>query len=303
MIQDEEKYKSLRNTLKSLPKVQAKGDFHSRLMHRISQAEKSPVHTKPVKPRTSGGWIANLFRPSFAPALGLTVVLLITVVVYFAYFSNTGKSPNNEVVTSNEKPGELVIYVKKETGESYSDNYPKEYSAVTTEDGTSEDRRMSPMETPSDYISKPDPTRTLDKDEGIKPDRVSEEQKLEMERSVDEKKGVDTKGERKGDDRIMKKESKGELKDIGSKTEGKESPYNVRDQKEGYINEGEEDSNIQQTQPAPENEADQKVKNKNEDSEIFYQNQAPRLGRVTNDSTKAKSKSEADQKEDSTDQK
>jgi hypothetical protein len=159
------------------------------------------------------------------------------------------------------------------------------------------------METPSDYISKPDPTRTLDKDEGIKPDRVSEEQKLEMERSVDEKKGVDTKGERKGDDRIMKKESKGELKDIESKTEGKESPYNVRDQKEGYINEGEEDSNIQQTQPAPENEADQKVKNKNEDSEIFYQNQAPRLGRVTNDSTKAKSKSEADQKEDSTDQK
>jgi len=300
MIQDDEKYKSLRDTLSGLPKLKAKSGFEARLLQRIKETEKGIIHKpEPLKETRSKNWLANLFRPSFAPALGLTVVLLITVVVYFAYFSKMGdQSPQNNEMVSTDKQGEFVIYVKKDS-ESYSDNYPKEYSAITP-DRTVEERTIAPVEMPSDYLSRPEPLKDADKESEIRNDRVSEEQKLEMQRSVDIEKGVDTKGERKSDDMIMKKESKsehkGEMKKGEMKKESEESPYNIRDEKEGYI---EEDTNIQK-QEEPSIKADEKTGNENE---IFNQNDAPRIGRVAKDSIKTKSpKTEAEQ-EDSTDQK
>ena len=288
MIQDDEKYKSLRDSLSGLPKVKAKTGFEARLLQRIKETEKGVIHKPEIIRQTSQkSWFANLFRPSFAPALGLTAVLLITVVVYFAYFAKTGdQGPQNEMVTSTDKQGEFVIYVRKDS-ESYSDNYPKEYSAITP-DGTTEERTMAPIEMPSDYMSRPE-VRDKDIESEIRNDRVSEEQKLEMERSLE--KGVDSKGERKSDDMIMKKESKthpkGEMKKSETKNEG-EAPFNIRDEKEGYI---EDDTNVQK-QESPSIKADEKTGT--EKDEIYYQNEAPRLGRVITDTNKVKSKSPKD---------
>src|SRR5688572_15116594 len=111
MIKDDEKYNALRDTLRSLPRVKAKKDFEARLMHRIREANNpveasSPVEHVTQKIRTENAaksWFSNLFRPAFAPALGLTVVLLITVVVYFAYFSkmnNGSPESTQQFVTS-----------------------------------------------------------------------------------------------------------------------------------------------------------------------------------------------------------
>src|SRR5215211_1458669 len=95
---DEEKYKSLRNTLKSSARVKAKADFEARLFERIREAEKSafksdafnsqPQVVKLVKHKKGFAEIlGGLFKPAFVPALGLTFVLLIAVVVYFGYFN------------------------------------------------------------------------------------------------------------------------------------------------------------------------------------------------------------------------
>ncbi|MCI0449394.1 MAG: hypothetical protein L0Y79_06360 [Chlorobi bacterium] len=291
MIQDDEKYKSLRNTLRHLPRVKAKKSFEARLWNRIREAEKGVIEPEPVRPKLSPakGWLENLFRPSFAPALALTVVLLITVVVYFAYFSKIGDESTEQSITSSDKQGEFLIYVKKEAGDSFSSSYPKEYSAITQEE-TGEERTIAPTEMPSDFLSKPDPTRTL---ESLKPDRVSEEQKIEMERSVDDKKGVDTRGEREEDGKIMKKESK-----IETKKEGKDSPYNIRDEDKN-INEGDTEGYIEHKQEAPKIKADEK----NKEVDQTLGKDTNRISRAVKDSLKTKTpKTEAEQ-EDSTDQK
>src|SRR5437868_14627957 len=137
-MHDEEKYKSLRASIRSLPKVKARAGFEDRLLQRIKQLEQGEVQqvVKPVSDNKFKGWFANLFRPSFAPALGLTVILLVGIVVYFAYYSQMNKeqtgAPKEFSVSSNsdQKPG-FVIYVKKDTS-NYSANYPHEYSGLTT---------------------------------------------------------------------------------------------------------------------------------------------------------------------------
>ena len=68
MLNDDEKYKALRDTLRSMPRVKAKGDFEARLMARIREAEKQPVHhAAPVvhRPAAVKSWWSNLFRPAF----------------------------------------------------------------------------------------------------------------------------------------------------------------------------------------------------------------------------------------------
>ncbi len=122
----------------------------------------------------------------------------------------------------------------------------------------------------------------------LKPDRVSEEQKIEMQRSFDKDldKGVDTKGERKLDG-IMKKESKIEIKTESKGMEKKETSEpkkKVSDEKKNILIDEESDDVVKQKV----NEEGQK--NKTEDN-------LGRISRATKkDSTKDKSESEADDK-------
>ena len=241
MINDDDKYKALRDTLRSMPRVKAKGDFEARLMTRIREAERQPVHhAAPVVHKTSEvkSWWANLFRPAFAPALGLTVVLLITVVVYFAYFAklNDSNPVNQQQFVSSTNQGDLVIYVKSDTT-NYSSNYPREYSAANPDEtGTlkSDFYYSSPHEMPSDFNARPDP-KTMAPGTELKPDRVSEEQRFEMQKDSykDREKGVDVKGEVKPPPPVMKKESlKIESKE-DSKLSDKKKNINIDDNIDG----------------------------------------------------------------------
>lgn len=299
MLQEDEKYKALRDQLRTLPRVKAKQDFEDRLLRRIREAG-SPAAglsgsvTQPViklQPQKKS-WFESLFRPAFVPALGLTVVLLVAVVVYFGYYSklNQSDTSNTQQFVSSTNQGDLIIYVKKD-GEDISSNYPKEYSAVNPEDTKSGDYAPAPTETSTDYFAKPDPGRTMTPE--LKPDRVSEEQKIEMQRSVDldNDKGVDVKGERKNDGVIMKKESKGDFKSETKsemKKETSEPKKKVSDEKKNILID-EESPNIQQEQKA--NEKVEDVLSKDDSS-------GNRISRATKkDSTKNKSESEADEKE------
>jgi hypothetical protein len=200
--------------------------------------------------------------------------------VYFGYFAKLNDSqPVNEQIVASTNQGELIIYVKGEDTEtSFSDNYPKEYSAVTPSDNRSE-RDAAPMETPTDFLSRPEAPKST---EGyLKPDRVSEEQKIEMQRSYDkDEKGVDVKSERKSDDVIMKKESKHQPK---KEMEKGDSPYNIRDEKKK--NEDIEDDIIEQketNESEVQQKAEEKVDGKNEGKD------SSRISRALKDSTKTK---------------
>lgn len=301
MIQDDEKFKTLRDSLRSLPRVKAKKDFEARLMQRIREANDPVVHvTQKNKPASAlQSWFANLFRPAFVPALGLTVVLLITVGVYFAFFSkmNNGSPENTQQFVSSTNQGDLIIYVKKD-GDDISSNYPKEYSAVEPEDSRSGELFAPPGETPSDFMAKPDPIRTLTPE--LKPDRVSEEQKIEMQRSFDMDKGVDSKGERKIDDGIMRKESKrdSKIETKGEiKSETKKSEEKLSDEKKNIFIDDENDTNIKQENgplPAPKKDATISNDNVKQQTDEKPEN---RISRATKkDSTKNKSDSEAEEK-------
>lgn len=297
MIQEDEKYKAIKDTLRSLPRIKAKNDFEARLMQRIKHAESPVAHvTHKVKHEpVLKSWFQNLFRPAFVPAMGLTAVLLITVVVYFAYYSklNDGSPEYIQQFVSSTNQGDLIIYVKKDA-DDLSGSYPKEYSAVDPEDTRSLDNVNSPVETSSDFFAKPDPSRIVSPD--VKSDRVSEEQRIEMQRSVDydKEKGVDVKGERKIEDGIMKKESKSDIK-IESKGELKSES---KDEKKNiYLD---EENNVKQDEKVvPKKKQETIIKgNENEAIQKSDDETDNRVSRATKkDSTNNKSDSEAEEKE------
>ena len=209
---DDEKYKSLRDSLKSLRRVKAGSDFNERLFQKIKQAESAGLYPEPAvthrKESSTKSWFANLFRPSLMPALGLTVILLVGIVIYFAYYSQlkkeeTATSRNFNLSAGTDKP-ELVIYVKRDTSHNVS-NYPHEFSALTNNEATATETKPGLDKTSSDF-SRPSPTieekqKTLD-------DRISTEQKYEMERSSDvETKHIDSdkKSKYDGTERMEKK--------------------------------------------------------------------------------------------------
>src|SRR5438477_7793291 len=191
-MSDEEKYKSLRASLKSLPKLKARAGFEDRLFQRIKNLEQGEVQqiVKPVPESKFKGWLANLFRPSLAPALGLTVILLVGIVVYFAYYSQMNKEQvTNQYsfsTNSDQKP-EFVIYVRKDRladTSNNSSNYPHEYSGLTPNETRTSTSESKPDfgKVPSDFNSV---TPSPSVDDKIHDDRLNFEQRIEMQKSTD----------------------------------------------------------------------------------------------------------------------
>src|SRR4030095_13642929 len=110
---DEEKYKKLRESLHTLPRIKAKKDFESRLFSRIKDIESGKfIHTAPKTAKDNAfiTMLANLFRPSLAPAIALTVVLIAAIVVYFGYYNRLGQQTQQTEYSVNEKKEGFVIY-------------------------------------------------------------------------------------------------------------------------------------------------------------------------------------------------
>jgi len=227
MSDQDNKYDSLRKRLKSLNKVNAKGDFEQKLFARIREAEQNkyqPASEKlHAKDRKLFGWLEGLFRPAFIPAMGVTVVLLAAIIVYFGYFAksnNTAGEQNTFTSAPYQKEGEFVIYVRKDA------DYPKnEIASLESGDkslrgGLTGESESTPRPTePSSDFRVQQPKTEMPPE--LRMDKVSDEQKQEMEKSVD--RGIMKREEKKGDD--MK----------GFKN-GKEAPSN-------YFRENKDDTN------------------------------------------------------------
>lgn len=299
MTFDDEKYESLRKTLKRAPRLKAKSDFESRLFERIREAEKAPLQTEAFKhhpqvvklaepKRGLIDILAGLFKPAFAPALGLTALLIAAIVVYFGYFNKMNDSADQESF-SYKTPEDLIIYVKSSGADSFSHNYPKEYSAITDGERLDDSRTYSPHTTTSDFYA-PSPTleQPLETISPIAPaterdaklDRVTEEQRIEMQKGYDMKKGVDSKSEGKMEDGIMKKEGRNTPKKE-SKTEDKSNM-----KKNIYIDSDDESGDVNQQQVEP------NISNEEKEDTGDKEKNRSRISRAIKDSSKTKSESE-----------
>lgn len=105
-MNEEEKYSELRKKLRSLPGVRAGKDFESKLFQRIRLVSSEGLSRTPDTRhgRLAGreNWLSNIFKqPMFAPAVALTSVLIVGLVIYFAFFT---QSPPTETSTE-QTPG------------------------------------------------------------------------------------------------------------------------------------------------------------------------------------------------------
>lgn len=223
---------NLRDLLKGLPKVKAKDDFEHRLMRKLREADDRKYHSPafnklhyPAK-KFSLSW---LLRPSLAPAIGLTIVLLI----FIAYYINISiiqkpavnqeisqkttdapkETPGNQEKTESQPP-----ISKSETFGNIQDNR-SEYKN-TTEDVTGSDK-YAPSVT--------QPLRT----EEQTPAPKTEEKKSDELRSLD--RNVDIK-EKKAEDYIMKKSGDYQYKDTGKQNEVNQEEKE-EDRSNGVLNE------------------------------------------------------------------
>lgn len=227
MSTEDNKYDSLRSRLKGLPKVKAKDNFNDKLFARIREVERSAATREQYAAK--GGklsiseWLQSLFRPAFIPAVGLTVVLLAAIIVYYGYFTGKKDTSTQQMVSSPQEEREkngFVIYVHKDK------EYPQnEIASLEPSD------RLSTMTTGQTQPGMLDVStdRVAPKTEeapSIRMDKVSDEQKLEMQRSLEQPMKLD---EKKSEDF---KESKG---DFERKIE-KKAPSNYYRENEDTIN-------------------------------------------------------------------
>jgi hypothetical protein len=277
MSLDEEKYNKLRQSLRGLPRIKARNDFESRLHRKILEHES--MHDKVFKPHREEkrqSWLdilAGLLRPSYAPAIGLAVVLLLVVVVYFAYY-NELTNDKQELLESNkmseQKKDELVIYVRDENGTRVTEESAKDI-ALSEDVTLRSERYPTPVEPTTDGYFKPEeiPATVDDKMDVISPD-----QKLEMEKdaSKTEERKIETKS-----DGIHSKKS--------GKNDGDTTPYNIR--KEDTGNEIDDNINKQETDEEVIQQTDE-VKQKDDSS---------RIARSRRDSLKVRDKEIEEQKD------
>ncbi len=208
MLEEEKKYKNVISALKSLPKAKSKSDFEQKLYRRLRNAEQektlSPAFEKLTRPKEKN-WIFNIFKPSFAPAIGLTIVLFAVVVIYLNY------QPSDDQVTQNEqapqKNEEMVI---KEPGrlEDGTTTATQEGNGLISRDMTGKESfdERSPMpESPkSDVDQSPPPTLSG-------PEKIEETTVPLMEQKLERK---------EADEKIMEKEMKIEKKTGDLKKKG-----------------------------------------------------------------------------------
>lgn len=280
MSSEEEKYRKLRESLRSLPKLKTKNDFEARLYRKIRERESSRVHI-PEKENTFVTMLANLFRPSLVPAIGLTVVILAAIIVYFAYFNELIQDKQAPTVqTYDEKKGEFVIYVKKDSERVYDETARDITSSELNHSTTGEEYKPS---TDADYykLSQPEVPSETDAEKRMKEDRISDEQKKIMEKESELKKESDDyKSQPKSEDgKTMKK----------GYNENIEAPLNIREEKEdtGVKNEMKLEN---QEQTAPEDELNQGVDTSKKSGD-------ERKKRLKKDSLKTKEKGIEEQKD------
>lgn len=145
MIHEEEKYQEIIKQLKSLPRVKAKVGFEDRLMQRLREVESDVTHTDRQKSVLER--FRSLFKPSFVPAVAVSVVLLISIIVYFLYF--TTNKDDYKITLSDHSETEHTIYLRTKEDSYIASNNKIENNSRSPLNNSSNSERSYFFEPPA----------------------------------------------------------------------------------------------------------------------------------------------------------
>ncbi|MGH2575719.1 MAG: hypothetical protein ACRDFC_08495, partial [Ignavibacteria bacterium] len=157
---EEEKHKNIRKILKGLPKLHSGKDFEQKLFQKVRLLDHETLaHQLAQKYSRLGSekkWYLNIFKPSLASALGLTVILVVAVIFYFNYFITN----DNAKLTDMKQPSPVE---SKEYSATHPDSLSTKVESLREEkkDFADYDITSSPKETFTDFEE-----RTTAKEDG-----------------------------------------------------------------------------------------------------------------------------------------
>lgn len=250
---EKEKYSSIRNRLRTLPTVQSSKDFEAKLFRRIEEVKHRGIELE-QKPRFGFTGILDFFKqPFFAPAVALTSLVFIGLIVYLAFFT---ERPKENVTEQPAPPGREYSVSQLETlktkvGRLKTEGSERDISKreeIFEKRTLSEERREAPAEFAPEKSTMTDertisteekeiPTEKLgapaiEKEEAPvmkKSDKRSEDKEIEglmknAAPSNEESEKVDAKKETKGQDSVTTKDTAKKKK--SKKKKSQELPQN-----------------------------------------------------------------------------
>lgn len=232
---DENQNNHLRNILKGLPKVKAKDDFENRLMKRLREVDDEKYHSPALnKLRNSEKRfsLSGLLRPSLAPAIGLTIVLLIFI-AYYINISIIQKTPVKQEISQNETG------VQKEVRPPTTNNESQPPISKEETFGNNKNDRSVYKNAPEEIIGSDKYAPSVSQPERMDDQTLTpktEEKKSDELRSVEKKyDNVDIK-EKKAEDYIRSKSGDYQYKDTGKQNEVNQEEKEM-DRNDGVLNE------------------------------------------------------------------
>lgn len=207
-MSDEEKYKKLRDKLRNTPRLKTRSDFDNKLYARLRSVESermSPSFAKLTKPERERFWLFSFLKPSFAPAIALSIIVIIALVWYFAAYNPVTQ---DKQVSNNENSQQPVTSTQQnqQTGKTDENTIAKNETAPGI------NRESEPKDVAKEYFSSPEKTSS---DFEFTPKSEVEEKKADELKSLDV---VPVESEKKMEKRI----------DDSKKMEKKEAPANIR---------------------------------------------------------------------------
>ncbi len=214
-------HKNLRDALKGLPKIKAGRDFEQRLMSKLKDTDEekylSPSFKKLHYPKKSFS-LFGFLRPSLAPAIGLTIVLIIFI-AYYINISIIQKQTVQQDISQNTQG----IQPRIETSQPKTETEPP----LTREDNSLRDSKST------DRSNIQSPPMNMTGDNESAPSISSPEKRLEEPKMVPEveEKGTDElkkeekvmdkteSKEKRADDYIMRKSGEYQYKDTGKQND------------------------------------------------------------------------------------
>ncbi len=176
-MNSDERNKNLRKMFRSLPEKKAKSDFEARLFQRIRALEE-PVYEKKTEP----GFFSKFFRPVFIPALGVSLVIMIGLIVYLSMYSS--KDDVEQLSLNENSRHEFVIYRPKSSNETRFDLNKEIASLETSERKNLNSSDMSPeTKQPSDFFA---PPKSID--DGVLKNEMKDEKDVKDARKKSETK-------------------------------------------------------------------------------------------------------------------
>ncbi|MBS1515199.1 MAG: hypothetical protein JSS63_09210 [Bacteroidetes bacterium] len=151
-MEHENEHLDIREKLLRLPKIQADENFLKRLQIQIDILDSEERTRDVVEKGSVSGYFKNLFGARLMPALGITSVIVVAVLVYFVLADKKDSVVNN--LAGNKNQETIITKEKPEDKKTSPQNETKELAKNDVNTQTPSTNSLNGNKTESDNISK-----------------------------------------------------------------------------------------------------------------------------------------------------